>query len=85
MKPLLRSSLGKYRDLVLLIAIFLLIDGGVSVINIYTSHQIEADASRINAAGQMRASAQQLTKALLTLAADEFAHLLVNGGDLRLS
>ena len=67
MKPLLRSSLGKYRDLVLLIAIFLLIDGGVSVINIYTSHQIEADASRINAAGQMRASAQQLTKALLTL------------------
>ena len=67
MKPLLRSSFGKYRDLVLLIALFLLIDAGVSVINIYTSHQIEADASRINAAGQMRASAQQLTKALLTL------------------
>ena len=67
MKPLSRSSFGKYRDLVLLIALFLLIDAGVSVINIYTSHQIEADASRINAAGQMRASAQQLTKALLTL------------------
>lgn len=67
MKPLLRSSFGKYRDLVLLIALFLLIDAGVSVINIYTSHQIEADASRINAAGQMRASAQQLTKGLLTL------------------
>mgnify|MGYP001405727390 FL=1 len=61
------SLFGKYRDLVLLIAVFVLIDAGVSVINIYTSHQIEADASRINAAGQLRASAQQLTKALLTL------------------
>ena len=67
MKLSLPSSLGKYRDLVLLIAVFLLIDASVSVINIFTSHQIEADASRINAAGQMRASAQQLTKALLTL------------------
>lgn len=67
MKSLPSFSFGKYRDLVILIALFVLIDAGVSVINIYTSHQIEADASRINAAGQMRASAQQLTKALLTL------------------
>ncbi|MBP8169009.1 MAG: Hpt domain-containing protein [Azonexus sp.] len=67
MKPLPRISLGKYRDLVLLIAVFILIDASVSAINIYTSHQIEADASRINAAGQMRAAAQQLTKGLLTL------------------
>ena len=67
MKSTPRISLGKYRDLVLLIAVFILIDASVSAINIYISHQIEADASRINAAGQMRASAQQLTKGLLTL------------------
>lgn len=67
MKSLLPSLFGKYRELVLLIAIFVLIDASVSAMNIYTSHQIEADASRINAAGQMRASIQQLTKALLTL------------------
>lgn len=67
MKSLPHISLGKYRDLVLLIAVFVLIDASVSAINIYTSHQIEADASRINAAGQMRAAAQQLTKGLLTL------------------
>ncbi len=67
MTSLPRLSFGKYRDLVLLIAIFIFIDAGVSVINIYTSHQIEDDTSRINAAGEMRASAQQLTKALLTL------------------
>jgi len=67
MKPLLPALFGKYRELVFLIAVFVLIDTGVSVINIYTSHQIEADASHINAAGQMRASTQQLTKALLTL------------------
>lgn len=67
MKSLLRISLGKYKDLVLLIAVFVLIDASVSAINIYTTHQIEADATRINAAGQMRASAQQLAKGLLTL------------------
>ena len=60
-------SFGKYRDLVLLIALFVLIDSGVSIINIYISRQIESDTTRINAVGQMRASAQQLTKALLTL------------------
>lgn len=67
MKSLPRLSLGKYRDLVLLIAIFIFIDAGVSVINIYTSHQIEDDTIRINAAGEMRSSVQQLTKGLLTL------------------
>lgn len=70
MKTLLASLFGKYRDLVLAIGIFLLIDAGVSAINIYTSRQIEADASRINAAGLLRTYAQQLTKGLLTLEMD---------------
>lgn len=66
----LASLLGKYRDLVLAIGVFLLIDAGVSAINSYTSHQIEADAGRINDAGQLRTYSQQLTKALLTLDMD---------------
>lgn len=70
MKTLFASLFGKYRDLVLAIGIFLLIDAGVSAINIYTSRQIEADASRINAAGLLRTYAQQLTKGLLTLEMD---------------
>jgi signal transduction histidine kinase len=59
--------LGKYRDLILFIGVFLLIDAAVSAINIYTSHQIEADAGRINMAARLSAYSQQLTKALLTL------------------
>lgn len=67
MKTLLASLFGKYRDLILAIAVFLVIDAGVSVINIYTSRQIEADASLINHAGLLRTYSQQLTKGLLTL------------------
>jgi HPt (histidine-containing phosphotransfer) domain-containing protein len=70
MKTLLASLFGKYRDLVLAIGIFLLIDAGVSAINVYTSHLIEADAERINSAGLLRTYSQQLTKALLTLDMD---------------
>lgn len=70
MKTLLASLFGKYRDLVLAIGVFLVIDAGVSAINIYTSRLIEADAGRINAAGLLRAYSQQLTKALLMLDLD---------------
>ena len=70
MKTLLASLFGKYRDLVLAIGIFLLIDAGVSAINIYTSRQIEADARLINNAGLLRTYSQQLTKGLLTLDMD---------------
>lgn len=70
MKTLLASLFGKYRDLVLAIGVFLLIDAGVSAINIYTSRLIEIDAERINTAGLLRTYSQQLTKALLTLDLD---------------
>lgn len=61
------SLFGKYRDLILFIGVFLLIDAGVSAVNIQVSHQVEADAARINMAARLSAYAQQLTKALLTL------------------
>lgn len=67
MKTLLAALFGKYRDLVLAIGLFLLIDAGVSAINIYTSRQIEADTRLINTAGLLRTYSQQLTKGLLSL------------------
>lgn len=67
MKNLSASWLGKYRDLFLAIALFLVLDLGVLLFNLYTSVQIGADAARINAAGELRVYSQQLTKALLTL------------------
>lgn len=70
MKTLLASLFGKYRDLVLAIGVFLLIDAGVSAINIYTSRQIETGARLINTAGLLRTYSQQLTKSLLTLDLD---------------
>ncbi len=60
--------LGKYRDLVLAIALFLVLDLGVLIFNFYASGRIEADTSKINASGELRMYSQQLAKALLTLA-----------------
>ena len=60
-------SLGKYRELLLAIVLFLVIDLGVLVFNIVASHEIERDASEINMAGELRMVSQQLAKSLLTL------------------
>lgn len=68
MNPLRTRLLGKYRDLVIAIALFLVLDLGVLLFNFYVSGQIEAGTSKINASGELRMYSQQLTKALLTLA-----------------
>ena len=60
-------SLGKYRELLLAIVLFLVIDLGVLIFNIVASHEIERDASEINMAGELRMVSQQLAKSLLTL------------------
>jgi two-component system chemotaxis sensor kinase CheA len=63
----LTASLGKYRDLVVAIALFLVLDVGVLVFNVLTSREIEHDAAEINSAGALRMLSQQLAKSLLTL------------------
>lgn len=68
MNPLKAGLLGKYRDLVIAIALFLVLDLGVLTFNFYASGRIEASTSKINASGELRMYSQQLTKALLTLA-----------------
>lgn len=61
---------GKYRDLLLAIALFLFLDLGVLLFNFYTSRQIEADTALINHAAELRMYSQQLAKSLLTLQAE---------------
>lgn len=60
-------GLGKYRDLLLAILLFIVLDLGILFFNFFASIQLEHDASRINTAGQLRMLTQQITKSLLTL------------------
>jgi HPt (histidine-containing phosphotransfer) domain-containing protein len=60
-------GLGKYRDLLLAILLFIVLDLGILFFNFFASIQLERDASRINTAGELRMLTQQITKSLLTL------------------
>lgn len=64
------SFLGKYREIVLAVAFFLVFDLAVLVLNFYTSYQISTDAVAINLSGRQRMLSQRMTKALLQLEAD---------------
>ena len=48
------TSLGKYRDLLLAIAVFLVLDLGVLVFNFQSSRLIEEDTRRIDMTGDMQ-------------------------------
>ncbi len=65
---MLGARASKYRDLILAIGLFLVLDLGVLLFNFYASSRIEAHTSKINAGGELRMYSQQLTKAVLTLA-----------------
>ncbi len=60
-------GLGKYRDLLFAILLFIVLDLGILFFNFFASIQLERDASRINTAGELRMLTQQITKSLLTL------------------
>lgn len=65
----------RYRDLLLAILLFIVLDLGILLFNFHASTQLERDAARINAAGELRMLTQQMTKALLTLRAEQEAGL----------
>jgi two-component system chemotaxis sensor kinase CheA len=48
------SAFGKYREIIIAVALFLLFDLGVLVLNFYTSFQIAQDAVGINLSGRQR-------------------------------
>jgi len=68
-------GLGKYRDLLFAILLFIVLDLGILFFNFFASIQLERDASRINAAGELRMLTQQITKSLLTLQVEKKGEL----------
>jgi signal transduction histidine kinase len=64
------TSFGKYREIILAVAFFLVFDLAVLVLNFYISFQISEDALAINLAGRQRMLSQRMTKALLTVESD---------------
>ncbi|WP_431097271.1 ATP-binding protein [Polaromonas aquatica] len=67
--PALRglSSLGKYREIIIAVALFLLFDLGVLVLNFYTSFKIDQDTVAINLSGRQRVVSQRVARTLLEL------------------
>ncbi|NJM44188.1 MAG: hypothetical protein HC858_09805 [Brachymonas sp.] len=57
-------SLGKYREVVVAVALFLIFDLGVLVLNFYISFQISEDATAINLRPRQRMLSQRTTKAI---------------------
>lgn len=58
------ASLGKYKTIVVSIALFLLLDASVLVLNFYISFEIADDAVGVNLAGRQRMLSQRMVKSL---------------------
>lgn len=63
--PSLSKGLGKYREIVIAVAFFLVFDLAVLILNFVISFQIADDALAINLAGRQRMLSQRMTKSLL--------------------
>ena len=61
---MLAKLFGKYKTLVVSIALFLLLDATVLMMNFYTSFQISGDAQAINLTGRQRMLSQRMVKIL---------------------
>lgn len=61
------NSLGKYREIILAVAFFLVFDLAVLILNFYISFQISEDAVSINLSGRQRMLSQRTAKALFAL------------------
>jgi len=60
-----KNTIGKYKFLVLSIALFILFDLGVLMLNFYTSTQITKQTEKVNLAARQRTLSQQLSKSTL--------------------
>ena len=60
-------AFGKYREIIIAVAFFLLFDLGVLVLNFYTSFKIDQDTVSINLAGRQRYVSQRIARTLLEL------------------
>lgn len=59
--------LGKYKSIVVSIALFLLLDASVLLLNFYISFEISEDASAVNVAGRQRMLSQRMVKSLMNI------------------
>lgn len=57
-------ELGKYKTIVVSIALFLLLDASVLTLNFYISYEISEDAIGVNLAGRQRMLSQRMVKSL---------------------
>ncbi|MBM97176.1 MAG: hypothetical protein CMI09_15165 [Oceanospirillaceae bacterium] len=55
---------GKYRAVVISVAMFIILDAGVLVLNFYISSQLAEDATNVNLAGRQRMLSQKTAKSL---------------------
>lgn len=60
-------AFGKYREIIIAVAFFLLFDLGVLVLNFYTSFKIDQDTVAINLSGRQRYVSQRIARTLLEL------------------
>jgi len=63
----LQAFAGKYREVILSILLFILLDLGVLILNYYISFQIQGDAVAVNLSGRQRMLSQRTTKVLYQL------------------
>ena len=59
------SYFKKYKNILLSVIVFIVLDISVLIFNFYISYQISEDAAKINLAGHQRTLSQQITKSLL--------------------
>jgi two-component system chemotaxis sensor kinase CheA len=61
------SSLGKYKAIVVSIALFLILDASVLTLNFYISYKIADDAVDVNLSGRQRMLSQRMVKSLYAM------------------
>lgn len=64
---MLATQLGKYKTIVVSIALFLLLDASVLILNFYISFEIADDAVGVNIAGRQRMLSQRMVKSLFDM------------------
>ncbi len=77
---MLRSIFSKYRFLVVAIALFLIFDLGVLVLNFYTSGRVAEQTRLIDIAGRQRTLTQKMAKATLYIKAQKLQQWVYQSG-----
>ena len=70
-KQFFADRFGKYKGIIVSIALFLLLDASVLIMNFYISFEIADDASAVNLAGRQRMLSQRITKSLYDIELSE--------------